>query len=376
MEQEKEKKKMSKGKKKILIVSSSFIAVIIIVGIVLGIVLPKLNKKEIETSVQLENENIQEESKIIISDEELKEMVKAKWHSYTRGTNETIDEIEQYEDDGKGKYIYLLLQNLNNGYSPEICVCFIDASNINEKPIIRKFFGCSPGSTEELIELIEKSKKELKWDETRKQNTNGQINISESELQKYIEQKFYEENTDTDIIDKIEKYEEDGNGKYIYVIYSHYFSRITNTTEEDVNVYLINATYEELEIEETVSTSERYLDKTVQECKENFNYNTHRSSSSSSNTSNTKTYLDDTTLKALAFKKWLEKDEYINMQYQYNNCVYTGIVTRNSDGSVSVDLTLYDKANYQDNMKYTGNASGAGYYGKTTIKLTKEEATK
>ena len=54
----------------------------------------------------------------------------------------------------------------------------------------------------------------------------------------------------------------------------------------------------------------------------------------------------------------------------------TGIVTRNSDGSVSVDLTLYDKANYQDNMKYTGNASGAGYYGKTTIKLTEEEATK
>lgn len=60
---EEEKKKMSKETKKLLIIISSFIAVVIIVGIVFGVVLPQFNKKEVQTSSQLENENIQEEKK-------------------------------------------------------------------------------------------------------------------------------------------------------------------------------------------------------------------------------------------------------------------------------------------------------------------------
>ncbi len=60
---EEEKKKMSKETKKFLIIISSFIAVVIIVGIVFGVVFPQLNKKEVQTSSQLENENIQEEKK-------------------------------------------------------------------------------------------------------------------------------------------------------------------------------------------------------------------------------------------------------------------------------------------------------------------------
>ena len=58
-----EKKKMSKETKKLLIIISSFIAVVIIVGLVFGVVLPQFNKKEVQTSSQLENENIQEEKK-------------------------------------------------------------------------------------------------------------------------------------------------------------------------------------------------------------------------------------------------------------------------------------------------------------------------
>lgn len=60
---EEEKKKMSKETKKFLIIISSFIAVVIIVGVVFGVVFPQLNKKEVQTSSQLENENIQEEKK-------------------------------------------------------------------------------------------------------------------------------------------------------------------------------------------------------------------------------------------------------------------------------------------------------------------------
>ena len=60
---EEEKKKMSKETKKLLIIISSFIAVVIIVGVVFGVVFPQLNKKEVQTSSQLENENIQEEKK-------------------------------------------------------------------------------------------------------------------------------------------------------------------------------------------------------------------------------------------------------------------------------------------------------------------------
>lgn len=105
-------------------------------------------------------------------------------------------------------------------------------------------------------------------------------------------------------------------------------------------------------------------------------------SSSDLNTpnSNSLNYKSDAELKVLAFKKWLEQDEYISLQYNYGNnpsCFYTGNITKNADGSVSVHLKLYpDKKLYEDAIKYTGSTDGVGTLGSATIKLTKVEATR
>lgn len=74
MEQEKEKKKnlskeeikaiQKKANKTFFITFAVFMAIILIVGIVFGVIFPQLNKKEIETSAQAENENKQEENTI------------------------------------------------------------------------------------------------------------------------------------------------------------------------------------------------------------------------------------------------------------------------------------------------------------------------
>ncbi len=105
-------------------------------------------------------------------------------------------------------------------------------------------------------------------------------------------------------------------------------------------------------------------------------------SSSDLNTPNNNSlnYKSDAELKVLAFKKWLEQDEYISLQYNYGNnpsCFYTGNITKNADGSVSVHLKLYpDKKLYEDAIKYTGSTDGVGTLGSATIKLTKVEATR
>lgn len=66
---EQEKKKMKKETKKLLIASCSFIAIILLIGIVFGVIFPQLNKKEIQTSSQPENKNIQQEEKDTVEEE-------------------------------------------------------------------------------------------------------------------------------------------------------------------------------------------------------------------------------------------------------------------------------------------------------------------
>lgn len=114
---EEEKKKMSKETKKLLIIISSFIAVVIIVGIVFGVVFPQLNKKEVQTSSQLENENIQEEKKeentipdyIELSDTSFTGATfKKKWSELKK---ETDDYFEEKFNDNLNDGFYRLLVN-------------------------------------------------------------------------------------------------------------------------------------------------------------------------------------------------------------------------------------------------------------------------
>ena len=114
---EEEKKKMSKETKKLLIIISSFIAVVIIVGVVFGVVFPQLNKKEVQTSSQLENENIQEEKKeentipdyIELSDTSFTGATfKKKWSELKK---ETDDYFEEKFNDNLNDGFYRLLVN-------------------------------------------------------------------------------------------------------------------------------------------------------------------------------------------------------------------------------------------------------------------------
>lgn len=98
-----EKKKMSKETKKLLIIISSFIAVVIIVGVVFGVVFPQLNKKEVQTSSQLENENIQEENTIpdymeLSSDNPYGMRYKMTIDDYVNRYNEIIEETKDLSE--------------------------------------------------------------------------------------------------------------------------------------------------------------------------------------------------------------------------------------------------------------------------------------
>ena len=100
---EEEKKKMSKETKKLLIIISSFIAVVIIVGVVFGVVFPQLNKKEVQTSSQLENENIQEENTIpdymeLSSDNPYGMRYKMTIDDYVNRYNEIIEETKDLSE--------------------------------------------------------------------------------------------------------------------------------------------------------------------------------------------------------------------------------------------------------------------------------------
>ncbi|MBP3597074.1 MAG: hypothetical protein J6J60_06730 [Clostridia bacterium] len=219
-------------------------------------------------------------------------------------------------------------------------------------------------------------------------NASEVSSISEEEIEKYVELNFREfyPNEEVYKIDKIEKYEDCGNGRYIYIVYHNTYNYrdgqyiyvyepiikfVDASNPEKVRISSVTCRIENLE-----DTIQEYKAESDEEkmwftySKSNSSNNTSTSSDSSSND-----YLDDLALKALAFKKWLDKDAYVSAQYDYSNCTYTGNITKNSDGSVSVDLVLYDKDTYEQCLQYRVPVSNAKL-ASTTIKLTKEEATK
>lgn len=193
------------------------------------------------------------------------------------------------------------------------------------------------------------------------QEENEVSTISDEQLEKFVEQKFRKTGY-IGQIDKFEKYDEDGKGRYIYVIYYG----------DNFNIYLIDTTEFLDDPDMEGYGGGRYFPEAVrdlaQELREKNDWGKDKKSTSS------RTYLSDTALKALAFKKWLEEDSYINLQYNNNSCVYTGEISKNSDGSVSVYLVLYRKDIYDLCIQYNQPLSGS--LGSATVRLTKKEATK
>lgn len=213
---------------------------------------------------------------------------------------------------------------------------------------------------------------------------NQSSKFSESELKKFIEQRFYHYGNEYyDKIDKIEKYDEDGTGKYIYIVYSQQYITTNgiNRYEDCIDVCSVDTTQSanEPQVELVSIGDSSYIDRTITQMKSKINWDTSGNLNNSTS-GGTLNYKSDTELKVLAFNKWLEKDSYISAQYYYggnSSCFYTGDITKNADGSVSVHLKLYpDKKLYEDAIKYAGSADGVGTLGSTTIDLTKFEATK
>lgn len=212
-------------------------------------------------------------------------------------------------------------------------------------------------------------------DDSQEQSTN----FSDTDLEEFIKQDF-KDSTDEyyDTLDKIEKYDEDGNGKYIYILRYHGIVTVNggSRTQNYINVYGLDTTKSTSEPKvEKVSVGDSYsLESTIAQIKSKINWNTSGSSNSSNNSS--LNYKSDLELIILALKKWFEQDSYV--EYQFNNTipsVYDGKVTKNNDGSVSVALVLYVKDTYEQAIKYNVSVEGTKWASKI-IKLTKVEATK
>lgn len=106
------------------------------------------------------------------------------------------------------------------------------------------------------------------------------VGLSDTQARKYVEQDFRHYNSDEDdyIIDKIEKYEEDGKGRYIYVLYWH--SIFYQFGEPDIDyaitVYIIDAAQTATEPTiHGVKTTESNLYQTVKnlQSREEYNWN-------------------------------------------------------------------------------------------------------
>lgn len=125
-----------------------------------------------------------------------------------------------------------------------------------------------------------KNENNSQYTEETLNSSNTSVGLSDTQARKYVEKEFRHYNSDEDdyIIDKIEKYEEDGKGRYIYVLYWH--SIFYQFGEPDVDyaitVYIIDAT--ESTTEPTihgVKTTENNLYQTVKnlQSREEYNWN-------------------------------------------------------------------------------------------------------
>ena len=71
--------------------------------------------------------------------------------------------------------------------------------------------------------------------------SNKSISISDTELKEILQKKF-DKNNPLCTIDKIEKYEEDGKGRYLYVLYDHFYDNVKKCNVNEETVYLIDCT--------------------------------------------------------------------------------------------------------------------------------------
>lgn len=56
--------------------------------------------------------------------------------------------------------------------------------------------------------------------------------------------------------------------------------------------------------------------------------------------------LDEEAIGVIAFSKWLEENMQANLLYNNNDCVWTASITPEEDGTIIVDLALYDREAY------------------------------
>lgn len=222
------------------------------------------------------------------------------------------------------------------------------------------------------------------------QTENEVTTLSDSQLEQYIEQCFKaRDGIDRKSIKKIEKYEEYETGKYIYLVYYYDKGDEYYETGNWIEVWLIDTTHSVNNPKVAWgagTTADLFSNETIKEVKEDIKKNdilwkdytkavdntTNRTTNSTIKQDN---YQDDTYLKALAMKKWLDKDIIVSDFYNTTRCIYDGGITKNSDGSVSVHLKLYEEDIYEKCLIAHVSIEGAKRH-ETIIELTKEEATK
>ena len=116
-----------------------------------------------------------------ISDTEIRQLIQEEWNKYNKGRNQvSIDKIEKAEEDGKGRYIYVIYWSYvdmnvqfggysdylltgadENGILREITVYGIDTTNTPENPNILST-GTSGTQSYETIQKM-KNKAEFNW---------------------------------------------------------------------------------------------------------------------------------------------------------------------------------------------------------------------
>lgn len=211
--------------------------------------------------------------------------------------------------------------------------------------------------------------------------------ISEAKLEQYVERAYRDSGIGSKAeIDEIEKYEEYEKGKYIYIIYSHmrnystgemmYYNTICwiDTTESVENPKMYTCGIGD------ISKLNQYIKEQKQKGIEyDYHLNDYKPleeyKGTLYSTVSQYNFQDDTYLKVLAFKKWLDKDVNVAYYYETEKCTYSGDITKNTDGSVSVLLKLYNKELYDNCLTYHMSIEQAKIYS-ATVHLTKGEATK
>lgn len=286
--------------------------------------------------------------------------------------------MENQENKKKGKIIKIIVEIV-----AVICIA-----------VIMFFVGASSNNSNN-DNSINDNNSSNNQETSNKDNDNEVYTVSDTELKKYAELNYRHYSRYGETMDKIERYEDCGNGRYIYIVYYYDWIPGTNDSEYSASIEFIdvsgypdevkvsssasdiNNLYENIEARKKRSDEElswNVYDKTSISNDNDSNNNSSSNNSSSSATSNT--YLDDKTIIGLALKKWLDQDSYTKTQYEDNiPSVYSGNISKNSDGSVNVHVTLYKEDIYEQCLQYNLDIDGAKW-AERNIKLSKEEVTK